>query len=183
MLRVASLGSGSAQCCSMIQLCRIDLHLTLAILPNQMDVWQPEHTLDIQACVHASDNTHTHTPQLTELHRRAHTHSLGKVTMLLETKGQMVDNDTVPALARWLKYAFLFVCAHEYVPIHLSEVVFTSISLNFSQQCVLWFRSGYLFWPVSVSLRSHSKATCSARSCCKILGNVIMSHKLNHCCC
>lgn len=57
---VASLGSSSARCCSMIQLCRIDLHLTLAILPNQMDVWQPEHTLDTQACVHASDNSHTH---------------------------------------------------------------------------------------------------------------------------
>lgn len=93
-----------------------------------MDVWQPEHTLDIQACVHASDNTH----RLVEIHRHTHTLSLGKVTMLLATKGQMVDNDTVPELARWLKYAFLFVCvcAHEYVPIHLSEVVFTGVRLT-----------------------------------------------------
>lgn len=90
-----------------------------------MDVWQPEHTLGIQACVHASDNAQ----RLAEIHGHTHrhTHSLGKVTMLLETKGQMVDNDTVPALAKWLKYAFLFicVCVHEYVHIHLSEVVFT----------------------------------------------------------
>lgn len=121
MLGCASLGSGSAQCCSMIQLCRIDLHLTLARLLNQMDIWQPEHTLDAQACAHASDNTH----QLAETRRHARTHTLGKVTMLLETKGQMVDSDTVPALARWLKYAFPFVCVHECVPIRLSEIVFT----------------------------------------------------------
>ena len=123
MLRSASLGSGSAQCCSMIQLCRIDLHLTLAILPNQMDVWQPQHTHWIykHVCTLVITHTHTHTrTRLTEIHRcthththtytHTHTHTLGKVTMLLETKGQMVDNDTVPALARWLKYAFLLVC-------------------------------------------------------------------------
>lgn len=105
----------------MIQLCRIDLHLTLAILPNQMDVWQPERTLDIQACMHASENTH----RLAQIDAYTHPHTLVKVTMLHETKGQMVDNDTVPALARWLKYAFAFGCAHECVPIHLSDEVFT----------------------------------------------------------
>ena len=61
-----------------------------------MDVWQPEHTLDIQACVHAGDNTH----RVAEIHRPTRTHTLGKVTMLLETKGQMVDSDTVPAVSR-----------------------------------------------------------------------------------
>lgn len=105
----------------MIQLCRIDLHLTLAILPNQMDVWQPEHTLEIQACKRASENTH----RFAHPDAHMHTHTLVKVTMLHETKGQMVDNDIVPALARWLKYAFPFGCAHKCVPMQLSDVVFT----------------------------------------------------------
>lgn len=42
-----------------------------------------------------------HTHWFTEID--ANTHTLVKVTMLHETKGQMVDNGTVPALARWLK--------------------------------------------------------------------------------
>ena len=78
MLRSASLGSGSAQCCSMIQLCRIDLHLTLAILPNQMDVWQPQHTHWIykHVCTLVITHTHTHTrTRLTEIHRCTHTHT------------------------------------------------------------------------------------------------------------
>lgn len=63
----------------------------------------------------------------TGTHTQTHTHTLVKVTMLHETKGQMVDNDTVPILATLLKYAFplVCVCLHKCVPEHLSEVVFT----------------------------------------------------------
>lgn len=61
--------------------------------------------------MHASDNTHTckHTRRL-EIDTHRHT-LRERVTMLIETKGQMVYNDAVPVLARWLKYAFQFVCA------------------------------------------------------------------------
>lgn len=50
---------------------------------------------------------HVHMPVKTHIlvhrNRCKHTHTLVKVTMLHETKGQMVDKGTVPALARWLK--------------------------------------------------------------------------------
>lgn len=85
----------------MIQLCRIDLHLTLAILPSQMDVWQPKHTLDTQACTPAS-KTHVHT----------HSHTLVKVTMLHETKGQMVDSDNCASIGKVVKICIsVCVCA------------------------------------------------------------------------
>lgn len=66
--------------------------------------------------------------------------------MLHETKGQMVDNDTVPALARWLKYAFPLVQMN--VALRVSR---RWKSLNFTQVCVLMKQAGGLFrvrWPV-----------------------------------
>lgn len=60
-----------------------------------MDVWQPEYTLDIQAGVHARNNSHT-----TSTNIQTHTLPVGKVTMLFETKGQMADKDTGPELAK-----------------------------------------------------------------------------------
>lgn len=60
--------------------------------------------------------------------------------MLHETKGQMVDNDTVPALARWLKYAFPLVRMN--VALRISG---RWISLNFTHVCVLMKQAGGLF--------------------------------------
>lgn len=128
MRRFASLGRGSAQCCSVIQLCRTDLHLTLAIPSNQMDVWQPEHTLDIQACMRASDNTHTH----------MHTHmtSRNRHTHTLSGKGYNADWNKGADGLQWCSASAgkvakicisVCVCVLKYVHIHLSEVVFTGL--------------------------------------------------------
>lgn len=83
--------------------------------------------------MHINTHTSTHT----------HAQALVKVTMLHETKGQMVDNDTVPALARWLKYAFPLVRMN--VALHISR---RWKSLNFTHVCFneagRWIVSGPL---------------------------------------
>lgn len=129
MHRFASLGRGSAQCCSMIQLCGTDLHLTLAISSNQMDVWQPEHTLDIQACMHASDNTHTHThTHTTSRNRHTQTHSLGKGYNADWNKGADGLQWCSASAGKVAKICIsVCMCVLKYVHIHLSEVVFTGL--------------------------------------------------------
>lgn len=87
----------------------------------------------------ASDNTHINSQKRTDEHT-----SLGRATMLFETKGQMADNNIMPELARWLKYAFLCVC------------VCMNMSLHISPRCCALphSRSVYFTWPVSVSQQS-----------------------------